>query len=303
MPSRSRPKAELRPLVRYWAAVGLLAATSITLAAFHYASTLPPGGLVPVALGQQATGVKVSDLLSICISVSGVTVPILVAYMLLKAKDLQLAISERTELHLKQNGHSVGTYRSACLFLTDQTNTFKASELLECFDEFLSLGSHEADESLTLKAQQWLFPSKGMKEVYNGCFANGRDRRVTLRCIVVTGVCAIACFVDMYARFYGFVGVTLDTFEQVLVPMTGMINVLSYVVLVWLISKKADVREEAFRQAKLICAQISTEIEVAVNQSKQQERSMVADLKQGVALATTSNSNVTGGASDTAGPV
>ena len=239
----------------------------------------------PVAQSGEKISVRVSELLSVLIAISGITVPLLLAYLLIKEKDLQISISEKAIFYLNQNGIMLSSFRSAILTFSDPLSKDQPSDGLKSLHEFVGLGSHEAGESLSENAQAWLLPEDKLRKCYNSYFSDGQERSALKICMLVVGTPAVFCFLDMYARYYGLNGWPLDIFEQFLILFTGIVNVSAYLIVLRIISLKGAIRRQANKEVKKVCSQVKAEIAAVVSNSEQLGRNLGAELKRETEIA------------------
>jgi hypothetical protein len=230
------------------------------------------------SLDASRTSVGISDMLGNLVTISGLTVPLIIAYLLLKEKDLQNSIAEKAVFYLEQNGTNVSQFRAAYLFLTDPTQKSAATDCLKSLSEFVGLGTHEGEEALSSAAQEWLLPPAKLQKNYNAYFATGADRKALELAIFWVGIPALLCLFDLYLRFYGVRGWALDLAEQFLIVTTVGANVVAYIMLLLVVRMKAEIRSQAGNEVKKVCKQVREEIAAALSRSDQLRSQTSADL-------------------------
>lgn len=115
--------------------------------------------LPPPAAGTRQTSVTISDLLATLVTISGITVPITIAYLSLRSKDLEISLADRAIHELRDAGVTLEAVRFCFLYLSDTSTDGEPSDALVTVTECLGMRDVDpaSDKPFTKTAGDWLF--------------------------------------------------------------------------------------------------------------------------------------------------
>lgn len=245
-----RPGGRLSIYILATVLVALLAC-----AILYFAVLQQPEGR-PLALSGPKIDAAISDILATLVSISGITVPLIIAYLLVKEKELDFFFIERAVDFLEHHGWTLRACRAAYLTLSDATKPGKASEEFRILIEITNLTSEEELTSASQAALAQVIPDTVVLQQYLGCFSSSQDRDALKGCIWFIGLSAGYCFVDLYLRVFGFSGWLFDIVEQFGIVCTVGANVTAYVLMVSFVQMKNTIKRQSTGQVRRICRKV-----------------------------------------------
>jgi hypothetical protein len=271
-----QPKV-LKPQAMFWIHTGsALAVVAVCVLLFYLTKNTP--------VHEERSTVRVSDLLSILIAVSGVTVPLSIAYLSIRSRDIQISLADKAAFCLRGFGINIADIRFAYLFLTDRINTGNGpgpSRALAVIIEVIGLRDGDEDQTvfLTPATRAWLLGESEEHSIYQRYFEENDDRDVLVNYIWMVGISSAICFMDLYGRFFGMKGYGVDLFEIVLTSFTFFANITAYLFILKTIRFKDRVKKRASLSIVNACSTITGEVTASVQTAQKLKDTLSERLK------------------------
>lgn len=267
-------RAVWRPKYFFW--ISFAATCLVAVVAAYLIARLPaPTGM------ERRNDVTISDLLATLVTLSGITVPIAIAYLSLRSKDLEISLADRAIHELRDSGLTVEGVRFSFLYLSDAATQDEPSDALVTICECLGMRDVDpaSDKPFTKTAGDWLFGEEE-SSIYERYFHHGSDRETITWYAVTVGVSGIACFFMMYARYFGVEGSGIDGLEAFIIFFTFSINVITYSFLLKSLRCKDRIRRRGNHQIRLACRTAKSQILAVLATSEKLQQQMSADLRK-----------------------
>ncbi|MGU3536925.1 hypothetical protein [Methylobacterium sp. A54F] len=230
-------------------------------------------------LARLRSAAAISDILGTIITISGVTAPLVVAYLLVKEREMQSFFVEKITEFLSIKGCDLVKCRAAYLLLGDNQTTGEPSSDLKTLhflsnlltDDEVGEGGREALKSIVV--------DKITRQKYYACFSEDQDKDWLKKCVSAIGIFAVCCFVDLYLRVFIDFNYVGDLIELFVIIMTLGSNIAAYAMILDFITAKGAVKRQAGTIIREKCTRVAPEIFLALREGERIKDQLRADLK------------------------
>lgn len=183
--------------------------------------------------------VSIGELLSTLITLSALTIPVIVAYLLVRGDDLCTAISTKAVNMLGDSNITPDQCHRARLFRQDEVPPWTPMVALSVLSQILrSADSFQRGHRYTNSQVRWMFIDR-RKERHFRFFEAKKER--TILCITgaVVGILTLISFLALFLRLVGIQSTFQDVTEIVVVTVSCCSNVCAYLILIWVVISKS----------------------------------------------------------------
>jgi hypothetical protein len=243
---------------------------------------------------------SVGDLLATALTISGISIPLVIAYLSLgRDHDLYRLVIEKIPHFLdqqkitKQGGVKSGItskdVRGAYNYLMGRSSvrsgdspTTRSSDSpttnLIILYELIRFDFAPVETTMSADAKGKLL-SPELCEIYDLYFEGKNDCLILRKYIWAIGIPAAACFLLLYARYFGADDWRIEIIEHFIISFTFFINAATYLFLLRIIHHRDKIHRESHRGTKLLCEAVPPEVEGAIRGEEELAQVMFSSVR------------------------